>query len=240
MPDLTLLTARDFIGVRAGLVAALGNDANAALVLTRISYRTEGGWHESHVDDAGRWWWRAGYEVIADETGLTRDQVKRALRTLSNEGWIDSQTFRREGPYDRTLSYSVVVPDDRADSPDERAGSPDVDRADSPDVPLTRPVKKITTADGPKTEAEVDRVFGIFWAAYPRHIARAKARQSFEKAIAKVSASVIVEAAGRYRRHVGDSDPKFIAHPATWLNQERWDDELGPVAGTGRDSIRSL
>jgi hypothetical protein len=29
----------------------------------------------------------------------------------------------------------------------------------------------------------------------------------------------------RYAKSVEGSDPKFVAHPATWLNGERWDDE---------------
>ena len=36
-----------------------------------------------------------------------------------------------------------------------------------------------------------------------------------------------------------ESDPKFIAHPATWLNGERWADEV-KVEGSGRDAIRRL
>ena len=238
-PDLSLLTARDFIGVRAGLVAALGNDANAALVLTRIAYRTEGGWHESHEAD-GRWWWRATYETLADETGLTRDQVKRALRVLLNAGWIEGRAFMHEGAYDRTQSYSITAPDDRADSPDERAGSPDEDRADSPDVPSTKTFK---TLEGPKTAEQIDAAFGIFYDVFPRHVGRAQARKAFATALQKTTAQTLVDGARLYGDYVRreQREAKYILHPATWLNGEHWADELvAAVPGTGREAMRRL
>jgi hypothetical protein len=238
-PDLSLLTARDFIGVRAGLVAALGNDANAALVLTRIAYRTEGGWHESHQTSEGRWWWRATYETIADETGLTRDQVKRAVLSLSRLGWIEGMTFRLEGPYDRTLSYSMAVPDDRADSPDERAGSPDVHRADSPDVPSTKTFK---TLEGPKTSEQIETAFGRFYEVYPRRVGKGAARKAFTTALKKATAQTLVDGARLYAGVVQreQREAQYVKHPSAWLNGEHWEDDYGPVAGTGRDAIRRL
>lgn len=239
-PDLSLLTARDFIGVRAGLVAALGNDANAALVLTRIAYRTEGGWSESHQDSEGGWWWRASYETIANETGLTRDQVKRAVRALIDGKWVDGRMFRIEGPYDRTMSYALPDTPIGQDRPIEEATSPDVDRADSPDVPS---IKTFKTLEGPKTAEQIDTAFGRFYEAYPRHVGRAQARKAFATALQKTSAQALVDGARFYGDYVRreQREAKFILHPSTWLNGEHWADELvTAVPGTGRDAVRRL
>ena len=237
MITLDLLTANDFIGVRAALVRELGNDANRALVLTRIFYRADQRWREAHEGD-GRWWWRAKYPTIAEETGLSEQQVRRCIRWLTDAGHIESREFRHDGITDRTLSYRVIT--DLSESTVDLSESTGQSLSESTGLPSMQTVKTIKLVDGERTEAEIDHVFGLFWDAYPRHIAKAKARKAFEAALKKVRANVVLEGAKAYRRHVGDGDPKFIAHPTTWLNAERWDDDYGPVAGTGRDAMRRL
>lgn len=244
MDIINLLTAKDFIGVRAELVRAFGGDANRALVLTRIFFRADERWRES-IERDDHWWWRATYQTIADETGLSVKQVERCLKWLGDEGYLVTAKHHVEGSYDQTRSYRVV-----GDSPISGDDSPEAGNVDSPnsgDVPTYQTVKKYTsepktvkTLDGPKTAEEIAHAFGLFWTAYPRHIGKAAALKAFEKAVTKARAKVIIDAAKLYRRSVGENDPKFIAHPTTWLNQERWEDDLGPVEGTGINAIRSL
>lgn len=248
---LSLLTAKDFIGVRAGLIRELGGDANRAVVLTRIYFRASEDYREA-VEVDGLYWWRATREQIAEETGLSTDQVKRIVTWLVAEGHVTSIAHHLEGKWDQTRSLRVTgdeveSPDRRAESPDTGADSPRSIGAESGDVigadphfPPIKTQKTYKTLDGPKTTEEIDHAFDVFWAIYPKHVARAKAREAFGKSLTKARANEIIEGARGYRRSVGDSDPKFIAHPTTWLNQERWTDDHGPVAGTGRDSIRSL
>ena len=70
-------------------------------------------------------------------------------------------------------------------------------------------------------------MFEEFWSKYPRKVAKRAA----QKAWAKLSTSEqkfaveALEAHNRYYRVKGTSQ-NFIPHPATWLNQGRWEDEL--------------
>jgi hypothetical protein len=73
--------------------------------------------------------------------------------------------------------------------------------------------------------------FDTFWKAYPRKIGKGAALASWkkqkpplEKALATVVAFSKCE---QWKREGG----KYIPHPATWINQGRWDDVL-PVAVT--------
>jgi hypothetical protein len=74
-----------------------------------------------------------------------------------------------------------------------------------------------------------DRHFGRFWDAYPRKVGKGAARKAWTKAIKSgATPPDIAAGAERYR-----DDPKrrredirFTAHPATWLNAERWTDQL--------------
>lgn len=250
---LSLLTAKDFIGVRAGLIRELGGDANRAVVLTRIYFRASQDYREA-VEVDGLYWWRATREQIADETGLSTDQVKRIVTWLVTEGYVTSIAHHLEGKWDQTRSLRVA--DDQAESPDGRAESPDIGAdshrsigAESSDVigadphfPPIKTQKTYKTMDGQKTAEEIDGAFGIWWDTVPRKVGRADARKAYGKALVKATARTLFDGMRSYKALVvGDArDPKFIMHPATWLNGEHWEDDHGPVAGTGRDSIRSL
>jgi hypothetical protein len=70
--------------------------------------------------------------------------------------------------------------------------------------------------------------FDDFWSAYPRKQGKGAARTAWVKAIAKADADAIIAAAAAYRDDPNREDG-FTAHAATWLNQERWDDEPMPA-----------
>ena len=76
-----------------------------------------------------------------------------------------------------------------------------------------------------KTQPAADERFEFFWLAYPKRTAKGNARAAWQKAVKKIDAGIIIKAATRYATSVTGSEPKYIAHPATWLNAERWDDE---------------
>ena len=70
-------------------------------------------------------------------------------------------------------------------------------------------------------------MFDEFWSLYPRKIAKAVAKKSW----AKLSAEQQLMAAKAISAHceywkAKETELEFIPHPATWLNQERWEDEL--------------
>lgn len=78
--------------------------------------------------------------------------------------------------------------------------------------------------------------FDRFWSAYPRKIGKLSAKRAFDKV--KVPVETLVSAIERQK--CSDQwlkeNGRFIPHPATWLNQGRWEDEVTPAAGQGRAS----
>ena len=68
--------------------------------------------------------------------------------------------------------------------------------------------------------------FELFWDHYPRKVAKGNARKAFKKAVEKVDVALILFMVHDYAESVKNKDPKFIPHPATWLNGERWADQL--------------
>lgn len=77
-------------------------------------------------------------------------------------------------------------------------------------------------------ERECERDFDEWYAAYPLHKGRGQAVKAYRAALKKVDHETLLagarEAAGRY----AVSDARFIPHPATWLNGERWLDDASP------------
>lgn len=68
--------------------------------------------------------------------------------------------------------------------------------------------------------------FEEFWIRYPRKIAKGAAKKAWTAAAKKADPDTIVNAARSFAVRSAGSDPKFIPYPATWLNGERWADEL--------------
>lgn len=68
--------------------------------------------------------------------------------------------------------------------------------------------------------------FDTFWRVYPRREGKKAARKAWDRALKDgAEPQAIIIGAFRYRDLPGRED-RFTAHPTTWLNQGRWEDEL--------------
>jgi len=73
-----------------------------------------------------------------------------------------------------------------------------------------------------------DPLFAEFWATYPRREGKGAARSAWLRAIRKTDPATIIAGAARYRDDKNRVQA-YTAHPGTWLNGERWDDEPLPA-----------
>lgn len=97
------------------------------------------------------------------------------------------------------------------------------------------PTPKNTPAADAAESDPVAVAFDGWWAKYPRKTAKPAALKAFRKALrqagdvqplmAGLENAIAVWQAAR-------TEPQFIPHPATWLNQGRWDDEHPTLGGT--------
>ena len=98
-----------------------------------------------------------------------------------------------------------------------------------------------TPPENPPTFREtVEHEFAtIFWPAYPRKDGKKPAREAFFRQRGKVDLETIMAGLGRYKAKI-EADPRadmsFVCHAATFLNQERFNDEHAaqPPRGAGR------
>ena len=70
-------------------------------------------------------------------------------------------------------------------------------------------------------------MFDEFWSLSPRKIAKATARKAWQRLTAEqqLMAAKAIDTHCQYWS-AKETELEFIPHPATWLNQERWEDEL--------------
>jgi len=76
--------------------------------------------------------------------------------------------------------------------------------------------------------------FPAFWKAYPRKIGKKAAQAKFIAAIKSgVDPERIISAAEAYSKHIAatKTEPNYVKHPSSWLNQGCWDDELEQAPG---------
>lgn len=99
------------------------------------------------------------------------------------------------------------------------------------------------TADAARARKPSDTDFEAFWQAYPRKVAKQKARLKYEIARRSASADELLNAALRYANAFFEAEPdekKFIPYPAAWLHQGRWQDEDIEVTKRRKSPLEKL
>lgn len=118
-----------FIQVNVALIAALGGDGNAAIVLTAIEFWTE---LEGEARQDGHTWWKANRDKLAEKTGFSPDKIRRLVEKLVQAGALESVQL---DAWDRTYSYRIVLTDGEVSAPTSATRlSGSVHLADSPDA----------------------------------------------------------------------------------------------------------
>lgn len=79
-----------------------------------------------------------------------------------------------------------------------------------------------------------DAAFETFWAAYPKKIGKGQAVKAWRSASKRANTAAILSGldAARATWAAARTETKFIPNPSTWLNGDRWADEIAPSAPT--------
>lgn len=69
--------------------------------------------------------------------------------------------------------------------------------------------------------------FDEFWKSYPRKVAKKTAELAFKR-LQQEEQDAAIEALPIHIKYwrLKETETEFIPHPATWINQGRWEDEL--------------
>lgn len=165
----------------------------------------------------------ASTRSLAKDFGWSKDKVTRWLKKARQHPTpMLHQT--RDGKRDSNGAIYLVVKYDTYNplQDGDRDSKRDSDEDSNEDSGKDK--QKISKKQNNKTYPQFD----AFWDAYPRRVGKKAAEKAYAKAITGLNGTEdphgkILRAVQTYAAEV--TDPKFIAHPTTWLNGGRWDDE---------------
>jgi hypothetical protein len=143
---------------------------------------------------------------------LSAAQIRLALDKLESDGLILSGTFNEVG-YDRTKWYCPSDQFHLSETANGIAKNGEPIPVGKPDI---KPDVKHSCANGG---------FAEFWERYPRRIGKAAARKAYDKARKTAQHDDIMFGLSQQMTSLTAREAQYIPHPATWLNQERWNDE---------------
>lgn len=126
----------------------------------------------------------------------------------------------------------------------EHVGEKSVKTGDKPEINGSKPARKPaenevvsnktnglgfsiseSRVQNPETTEESESAFEVWWQLVPRKVAKGIARKAFKVALRKTSAETLCGSMRAYTASVAGKEPKYVKHPATWLNGECWEDE---------------
>lgn len=201
-----------------------------------------------YSDFKGQMWVWPSVETLASDMGCNERTVRRAMRDLEERGIVKVSRIRDPQNPMRNLGNryqiqvghfaSVPVDDNLSGDADNMTGYMRTicpQHADNMTGKLKKRTKEDRTisrsSDKSVAEKKPDMTgFIMFWTAYPRKVGKPAAEKAWAKAIMSTPVETIMAGLSRYiAERQRDSRSKvemlkFTAHPATWLNQERWND----------------
>jgi hypothetical protein len=168
---------------------------------------------------------------IAFALRMTTDGCQTVLQRLSSAGLLDKVSGGVDGMHYAIHSwekrqYKSDSSTDRVKRFRERSsnGSETVieTRPDTETDTDTEQIKKHTKKKPPSVDG-----FDLFWNEYPRKVGRGLAVKAWSKAIAKTLPATIMDGLNQWKRSKDfPSEEKYIPHATTWLNAERWLDQI--------------
>lgn len=171
-------------------------------------------------------------KLLAEECSMGLSTLKGHINALEAAGYIETVNVFKDNiqrPNQYLLKFSSSQ--NRATPPSGSGYPPSQNLATEPEVKTRiEPV------------VQKNNYFDDFWKAYPRKTNKGFARKVFEKLkvddamLTKMIQAIYVQNKNVWK----DKDQQYIPHPSTWLNGERWDDEVvaKPMSASDREKAR--
>lgn len=185
-------------------------------------------------------------ETMAAAFDFDEEMIAAVIRALEEKGvikngrltaWEKRQPKRDDGSAERSKEWRERNrPQANADEhPEQREQIESREESEKKASPRNAPRKR-----GTVLTAEQSKLFEAWYALYPRHTARIAAERAYLRALALASPEELIAGVTRYCAACAGKEERFIAHPSTWLNQGRWQDENGRANAGANGSAHGL
>lgn len=194
----------------------------------------------SFADQEGTCW--PSHAALAKRARVSEKKVRLVLDELRAAGWIDwEQRVRDDGGLSTNL-YAVYGSQvgtgyrgGRGTTGGDGYGT--TYRETNNHIELepvsTKNSPAPTVPKGRTLRPAADPGFAEFWKTYPRRTGKGQAEKAWTAATRHTPPETIIAGAVRYAQDPNLPDePRFVPHPATWLNGRRWEDDPEPARQT--------
>ena len=155
-------------------------------------------------------------KLIEDAGVLSNKRAEKAIVDRQNRTQNATHAANQKWNAQRQKTQQKQRPDDADAVPPQCV-------ADASQKPEPEPEKERINIS-----AKADDGFDDFWQHVPKKAGKGQARKAWRSALKKADPETIIAAMQGYARQREGQDQQFTAHPATWLNGERWLDEAAP------------
>jgi hypothetical protein len=166
-----------------------------------------------HYFDGRYWTYNSAKAFAKLFPYASQQQIQRALKSLEKAKMIVVGNYN-SNPYDHTKWFAIDDYFDRSDL---------INHEVSFDQPSNTYINTVVNSREASSQS-----FDTFWSAYPRKTNKSFAKRVFDKmAVDQPLLSKILESIEVQKKTVWkDKDQQYIPHPSTWLNGQRWEDEI--------------
>jgi hypothetical protein len=173
------------------------------------------------------------HKRIADMAELSDRDVRRQINKLVDAGLVVIENRARGNGSQTSNNYVLKLGDETG-----RTIRPaTTDNMSGPLVPNCPTHNLGINNLGKEPNILVDH-FDEFWACVPKKVGKGQAVKAWKTALKKADAFTIINAMRSYAQQREGQDAQFTAHPATWLNGERWADEVQPSTSDFYDNVQ--
>ena len=166
-------------------------------------------------------------KAMTDWSLLETRQGHIRLLSYNDRQFASDQSNERVSKYRKSLD-SVTLPERYSNGEGERYGNGNVTPRTEHSITEHNITEENIYTPHPISSSSG---FDNFWKIYPRKIARAAAEKAWnnltkKRQLPEISKILSAIQSQSLSEQWQESGGKFIPHPATWLNQGRWDDTL--------------
>lgn len=181
-------------------------DGRARLVLLAIA---------DHQGEIGAW---PSISTLAKMVNSSERSVQRDIQHLQSIGElkVEVQNAPTKSQYKSNL-YWVTLPGVTAGVTESQSGV-----TDSASGVTAGGVQTLIEPLQETNKAQTEKLFDEFWTTYPRKLDKAKAFRAFRSALKRAKFEDILAGVIAYRNDP-KRDPDYTKYPATWLNNDAWE-----------------
>ncbi len=161
---------------------------------------------------------------LAEDCNMSTSSVFAHLAALEGKGLIKRKGRARENGQQTSNEYYLNMGVQNLDKGYAKSGHP--------------PIQNLDTNNHVSINHVIEpNMFNDAWLAYPRKVGKGHAEKAWVKAIKKIDERELCKLLSQYIDSLVGKDSKFIPHLSTWLNGERWHDDIEAPQQNGIDHM---